>query len=160
MCRGGTTTQMGREPGRGGESKRRARRSGPAPEAATPEREPEPERERGAPPPEPEPAAPSDEGGQADAALTFPEASAVPFVRVLDDGAMEVTDEAAALLEGLRRPLAVVAIAGKYRTGKSTLVGRLAGRPGCFGIGHSVQPCTRGCCCTAACWRCRTATCC
>jgi hypothetical protein len=44
----------------------------------------------------------------------------------------------------MNMPLAVVGIAGKYRSGKSTLISRLIGRNDAFEVGHSVNSCTKG----------------
>jgi GTP1/Obg family GTP-binding protein len=45
-----------------------------------------------------------------------------------DNGRLEVVDDTVRALEKIEMPLNVVAIAGLYRTGKSYLMNRLAGR--------------------------------
>uniref|UniRef100_A0A8B9UWT0 GB1/RHD3-type G domain-containing protein n=1 Tax=Anas zonorhyncha TaxID=75864 RepID=A0A8B9UWT0_9AVES len=55
----------------------------------------------------------------------------------LNPGALEV-------LRGIRQPVVVVAIAGRYRTGKSFLLNRLAQRHTGFPLGHTVQAHTKG----------------
>jgi hypothetical protein len=72
---------------------------------------------------------------------------ALPFIVVGSDGRAEVGEEAAALLGRLRGPVAVVAVVGPYRSGKSFLLNRvLLGRagPGGFPVGGTVEACTKG----------------
>ena len=65
-----------------------------------------------------------------------------PFVRFCD-GAYVVDESTAEWLAQVPAPIAVVACAGKFRTGKSFLLNKLSGS-NAFGVGDSVQPCTRG----------------
>ncbi len=59
-------------------------------------------------------------------------------------GKFEVHSEAVKLLESIEGDLGVVTIAGPYRTGKSSLVGRaLLGNPKAFQAGATVNPCTK-----------------
>lgn len=73
---------------------------------------------------------------------------ALPFI-TLDpaSGQFSIDNQAAEFLERLDAPLAVVACAGKYRTGKSSLLNRVLldvdGREG-FGVGKTVNACTKG----------------
>ena len=69
----------------------------------------------------------------------------VPFIQ-LDSktGQLRVTDEARASLSKLRGTVAVCAVAGVYRTGKSYILNQLAGQQSGFGVGSSVQACTKG----------------
>ncbi|XP_062995936.1 guanylate-binding protein 1-like [Elgaria multicarinata webbii] len=60
------------------------------------------------------------------------------------DGKFVVNEEAADLLTGIRQPVVVVAIAGLYRTGKSYLMNRLAGKRKGFCLGATVQALTKG----------------
>ena len=72
---------------------------------------------------------------------------AVPLIVVAADGRAEVGEEAAELLGRLRGPVAVVAVVGPYRSGKSFLLNRvLLGRagPGGFPVGATVEACTKG----------------
>ena len=72
---------------------------------------------------------------------------ALPFIVVGADGRAEVGEEAAALLGRLRGPVAVVAVVGPYRSGKSFLLNRvLLGRAGSggFPVGGTVEACTKG----------------
>ncbi|OMJ78006.1 hypothetical protein SteCoe_22289 [Stentor coeruleus] len=57
----------------------------------------------------------------------------------------KLSDEGKAFLNTLQIPLAVVGVAGMYRTGKSYLLNRvLLDRKKGFGVGPSVNPCTKG----------------
>jgi len=56
-----------------------------------------------------------------------------------------VTDEAVKFLRAIQGPIAVVSVAGLYRTGKSYLLNRvLLNRSNGFGVGPTVNPCTKG----------------
>ncbi|XP_042296664.1 guanylate-binding protein 1-like isoform X2 [Sceloporus undulatus] len=57
---------------------------------------------------------------------------------------LSVCPEALALLAGVRQPVAVVAVVGLYRTGKSYLMNRLAGKRRGFSLGSTVQSQTKG----------------
>jgi len=75
------------------------------------------------------------------------EGRAIPFIQIEEDsGRFVVNVEAMSLLESgdQRKRVAVVAIAGPYRTGKSFLANRFIGRMKAFTIGSTVQSCTRG----------------
>lgn len=68
----------------------------------------------------------------------------IPFI-TWDGGQFHVEERAKELLRGLGgRPLAVVAVAGTYRTGKSFLLNALMQRPGGFKVGGTVNACTKG----------------
>ncbi|XP_075913721.1 guanylate-binding protein 1-like isoform X1 [Petromyzon marinus] len=70
-----------------------------------------------------------------------------PLVLLESDEEMKfrVNRETAAVLSAIDKPLVVVAIAGRYRTGKSYLLNRLAGGGDSgFALGHSVRAHTRG----------------
>lgn len=57
----------------------------------------------------------------------------------------KLSNEGKAFLNTLQMPLAVVGVAGMYRTGKSYLLNRvLLDRKNGFGVGPSVNPCTKG----------------
>ena len=58
-----------------------------------------------------------------------------------------VGEEAASVLAAHDAPLAVVAVAGRYRSGKSFLLSQLCGggaASAAFGVGHTVESHTRG----------------
>ncbi len=74
-----------------------------------------------------------------------------PLIRLGGDGAWCVEEEGAALLDTVRGPVCVVAVAGLYRTGKSFFLNSLAGRVGSpgsaaggFRVGATSESCTRG----------------
>ena len=79
----------------------------------------------------------------------------LPLIAVDDDGKMSVPDESAALLEGIEDGVAVVSVAGPYRSGKSFLMnclsqeeggggGAAAAPAGTFEVGPTTNACTRG----------------
>lgn len=57
-----------------------------------------------------------------------------------------VSDEARSFLSSIDEKVAVIAVAGKYRTGKSFLLNRviLDKRNTGFGVGPTINPCTKG----------------
>ncbi|XP_075462601.1 guanylate-binding protein 1-like [Ascaphus truei] len=55
-----------------------------------------------------------------------------------------INQEAAQILSDITQPVVVVAIVGKYRTGKSYLMNKLAGRSDGFALGSTVQLKTKG----------------
>lgn len=83
-----------------------------------------------------------------DTSTTTP-AQAMPLV-AYSDGRYTPNEEALAWLETLGSPLCVIACAGKYRTGKSTLLNRgileltKADAQKAFGVGNTTQACTKG----------------
>lgn len=58
-----------------------------------------------------------------------------------------VSDEAVELLKNVKDKIGVIAVAGKYRTGKSFLLNRIilnkTDNNG-FGVGPTINPCTKG----------------
>ena len=73
---------------------------------------------------------------------------AIPFITTLDDGSYHVHDEAVKLLETLDGPIATVAVAGLWRTGKSYLLNQLTGNTSQgagFNVGATVNACTKVC---------------
>eukprot|EP00929_Paragymnodinium_shiwhaense_P035014 TRINITY_DN18986_c0_g1_i1.p1 TRINITY_DN18986_c0_g1~~TRINITY_DN18986_c0_g1_i1.p1 ORF type:complete len:598 (+),score=164.71 TRINITY_DN18986_c0_g1_i1:75-1868(+) len=66
------------------------------------------------------------------------------LVHIDDNGTCHVQEDAAAILGKVSGRLAVVGIAGLYRTGKSFLLNRLLGLQEGFEIGPTVNPCTKG----------------
>ena len=74
--------------------------------------------------------------------------SVLPFIEVDGRGRLSVGSAAADFLSGMPGPLAVVALAGRYRTGKSflakQLVGADGGGSGGFSVGHTVASHTKG----------------
>ncbi|EEY63533.1 guanylate-binding protein, putative [Phytophthora infestans T30-4] len=71
----------------------------------------------------------------------------LPFVTLSNDGSFEIAPEAISYLQQIRGDIAVVAIAGLYRTGKSYLLNLLLGRDQeseMFDVGNTVNACTKG----------------
>lgn len=66
------------------------------------------------------------------------------LVRIDDDGVCHVEADAARVLNLIEGRLAVVGVAGLYRTGKSFLLNRLLGFQNAFEIGPTINPCTKG----------------
>uniref|UniRef100_A0A670IN38 GB1/RHD3-type G domain-containing protein n=1 Tax=Podarcis muralis TaxID=64176 RepID=A0A670IN38_PODMU len=60
------------------------------------------------------------------------------------DRKLFVCEKALRLLSEIRQPVVVVAIVGRYRTGKSYLMNKLAGRNSGFPLGSTVQSKTKG----------------
>ncbi|KAJ8537338.1 hypothetical protein ON010_g13258 [Phytophthora cinnamomi] len=76
-----------------------------------------------------------------------PPAAPLPFVTLSDDGGFDIAPEAVEYLGQIRGDIAVVAIAGLYRTGKSYLLNLLLGRAQeseMFDVGATVNACTKG----------------
>lgn len=74
------------------------------------------------------------------------ESKAIPLV-VFEKGSFNITDEAIEFLNSITGKIAVIAVVGKYRTGKSFLLNRIIldykGKGG-FGVGPTINPCTKG----------------
>ncbi|KAL2098622.1 hypothetical protein ACEWY4_005102 [Coilia grayii] len=60
------------------------------------------------------------------------------------DGRMSVQPAALQILEQIQQPVVVVAVVGLYRTGKSYLMNRLAGRQSGFALGSTIESKTKG----------------
>lgn len=57
---------------------------------------------------------------------------------------LQVVPESIEILKSIEKPVAVVAICGPYRTGKSYFLSRIIGDTECFTVGHSTEACTKG----------------
>ena len=57
---------------------------------------------------------------------------------------LQLVPEAMDLLKSIEKPIAVVAICGPYRTGKSYFLSRFIGVNNCFQVGHTTNVCTHG----------------
>ncbi|CAJ1346669.1 unnamed protein product [Effrenium voratum] len=66
------------------------------------------------------------------------------LIQIDDEGKCHLQEDAVAILKQIPGRLAVVGIAGLYRTGKSFLLNRLLGLQDGFEIGPTVNPCTKG----------------
>lgn len=74
----------------------------------------------------------------------FPEAP-VPLITFSEnEDVLKVNEEAVELLRKINGKVAVVAVAGLYRTGKSSMLNWLLGRPSGFRVGPTIERCTRG----------------
>ncbi|XP_041928007.1 guanylate-binding protein 1-like isoform X3 [Alosa sapidissima] len=60
------------------------------------------------------------------------------------DGRMSVQQGALKILEQIQQPVVVVAVVGLYRTGKSYLMNRLAGKQAGFALGSTIESKTKG----------------
>ncbi|XP_075695117.1 guanylate-binding protein 6-like [Rhinoderma darwinii] len=61
-----------------------------------------------------------------------------------EDGTIQVNNNALEILSRYNQKVVVVAIVGKYRTGKSYLMNKLAGQKNGFALGSTVQSMTKG----------------
>ena len=52
--------------------------------------------------------------------------------------------EALEMIKSIKKKIAIVTVAGQYRTGKSYLLNRLIGRQNGFELGSTINPCTKG----------------
>ncbi|XP_013401004.1 guanylate-binding protein 1 [Lingula anatina] len=69
----------------------------------------------------------------------------VPLIIQGDNGhKFTINEEAKLCLQNIDKPMSVVAIVGKYRTGKSYLMNRLYGKNSGFDLGSTVQSKTKG----------------
>ena len=69
----------------------------------------------------------------------------IPLITVNSDQKLEVNSEALEILNNIEKPLAVVGVAGMYRTGKSYLLNRvILNKNSGFGVGPTINPCTKG----------------
>ncbi|XP_072572473.1 guanylate-binding protein 2-like [Paramormyrops kingsleyae] len=67
-----------------------------------------------------------------------------PICLIENNGTLRVVPEALSYLMGVRQPVVVVAIVGLYRTGKSYLMNKLAGKQKGFSLGATIQSHTKG----------------
>ncbi|CAM9480361.1 unnamed protein product, partial [Heterosigma akashiwo] len=68
----------------------------------------------------------------------------IPLIEINDDDSFAVNEEALGNLRKIEARIAVVAVAGLYRTGKSSLLNWLMDKQSGFQVGPTVQRCTRG----------------
>lgn len=78
--------------------------------------------------------------------LALPERELPPSIALLSQqsGKLRLNNEALKLLETINKPVAVLAICGPYRTGKSYFLSRFLGIPDAFEVGHTLDSCTHG----------------
>eukprot|EP01127_Copromyxa_protea_P018100 TRINITY_DN5623_c0_g1_i1.p1 TRINITY_DN5623_c0_g1~~TRINITY_DN5623_c0_g1_i1.p1 ORF type:complete len:705 (-),score=131.73 TRINITY_DN5623_c0_g1_i1:77-2191(-) len=70
-------------------------------------------------------------------------AAPLPLIH-LEGDKFVIGEEAANSLRHITQDVAVISIAGLYRTGKSYLLNRLLGRQSGFDVGPTINPCTKG----------------
>ncbi|KPP74104.1 hypothetical protein Z043_106765, partial [Scleropages formosus] len=68
----------------------------------------------------------------------------VCLIENIEENKVKINQEALAILSSISQPVVVVSIVGKYRTGKSYLMNRLAGKRTGFSLGSTVQSNTKG----------------
>ncbi|XP_073705733.1 guanylate-binding protein 2 [Garra rufa] len=61
-----------------------------------------------------------------------------------EKGKLHVKKEAKDILDGINQPVVVVSVVGLYRTGKSYLMNRLAGKQSGFALGSTIESKTKG----------------
>jgi hypothetical protein len=73
------------------------------------------------------------------------EGNNLPFIKSWE-GKLSLHPAAEELLLGLdqSRPVSVLSIVGKYRTGKSFFLNRVVLQRQGFSVGHTINPCTKG----------------
>ena len=66
-------------------------------------------------------------------------------ILILIDVGFQVSPQAIELLRGVKEKIGIIAVAGKYRTGKSFLLNRiiLNKTDSGFGVGPTINPCTK-----------------
>ncbi|KAL1277317.1 hypothetical protein QQF64_023990 [Cirrhinus molitorella] len=68
----------------------------------------------------------------------------VCLIDTASDGKLSVQQSALQVLEKIQQPVVVVAVVGLYRTGKSYLMNRLAGKQTGFALGSTIESKTKG----------------
>ncbi|XP_016333435.1 guanylate-binding protein 4-like [Sinocyclocheilus anshuiensis] len=68
----------------------------------------------------------------------------VCLIDTASDGKLCVQGSALQVLEQIQQPVVVVAVVGLYRTGKSYLMNRLAGKQTGFALGSTIESKTKG----------------
>ena len=68
----------------------------------------------------------------------------IEFIKIDNAGKCTLTEEAEEMLSKIENNLAVICMAGIYRSGKSYLLNRLLGRQDGFEIGPNISSCTKG----------------
>jgi Guanylate-binding protein, N-terminal domain len=63
---------------------------------------------------------------------------------VTSDGTIHLNTYVLELISQVKKKLAVISVTGPYRTGKSFLLNRFAGKMHGFQLGNTTNPCTEG----------------
>ncbi|KAM4651729.1 guanylate-binding protein 1-like [Discoglossus pictus] len=66
------------------------------------------------------------------------------LIENVDGHTLKINEKAMQFLSAIDQPVVVIAIVGKYRTGKSYLMNKLAGRSSGFALGGTIQSKTKG----------------
>ncbi|RXN35914.1 guanylate-binding 1-like protein [Labeo rohita] len=81
---------------------------------------------------------------EASASLSVTMDKPVCFIDTDSDGKLCVQQSALQILQQIQQPVVVVAVVGLYRTGKSYLMNRLAGKQTGFALGSTIESKTKG----------------
>jgi len=73
-----------------------------------------------------------------------PEDKPIQLLSIDPSGNFILHDEALTMIKNIKKKIAIISVAGQYRTGKSFLLNRLLGRQGGFELGSTINPCTKG----------------
>ncbi len=68
----------------------------------------------------------------------------IQFISIDKNGRCQINSEAIEMISAINENIAIVCVAGLYRTGKSYLLNRLLGRQDGFEIGPTINSCTKG----------------
>ena len=68
----------------------------------------------------------------------------IQIVSIDPAGNFVLHTEALNMIRAIKKKIAIVTVAGQYRTGKSFLLNRLIGRLNGFELGSTINPCTKG----------------
>ncbi len=68
----------------------------------------------------------------------------IQLITIAGNGNFIVHREALDMIKSIKKKIAIVTVAGQYRTGKSYLLNRLLGRQDGFELGSTINPCTKG----------------
>jgi len=75
---------------------------------------------------------------------TSPDEKPIHIISVDPAGKFLLQEEALSMIKSIKKKIAIITVAGHYRTGKSYLLNRLLGRQGGFELGSTINPCTKG----------------
>jgi len=75
---------------------------------------------------------------------SFPDEKPIHFIAIDSAGKFFIQEEALVIIKNIKKKIAIITVAGQYRTGKSYLLNRLLGRQSGFELGSTINPCTKG----------------
>ena len=70
--------------------------------------------------------------------------SILPEAETRSVGSVQLISDAIQMIQSIEKPIAVASIFGPLRSGKSYLLSKLHGKSNTFGLGHDMDPCTKG----------------